>query len=411
MDFESLDLPGAPFRIAETYVYYEGPKTLALRSISMPDLYYFVMTVDEEDDGTIVALAAAASGDRFRAVRSGLVTFRQAFTEASHRALHMILWRWPDEADRPRIQVDEIHPSQIDDRWLPTVGARLELPTETAKAFDPFELLTLSQAQNRSVFALEVDPANTLRTELPVRASGELQLFLGGGIEGTMAKRWQRSRQKTSRQVRPLAIGTRAASYVFLMAMDSGTDGAMIEPTEITGSTLDDWNALVAAVGADDTTALLRMLGGLPSPVRNNFRRLLGVLRSLDSGVRLAAAVAFTQEVRQASATAEQVRTAVAAIEEAPPVITYATVNRGVFTGHVMKTRRFDLIDLASGEAYRGHMDAEAAAEANGLPVGDTSFVSARVRIETPFASEEGASGTVYALETISRRDATGPAV
>lgn len=401
MDYETLDLLGSPFRIVDTYVYYDGPKAFALQSTTMPDLYYVVTTVDEEDDGNIVALAVAVSGERFRAIRSGLVTFREAFSEARSQSLNTITWHWNDD-DEPEARIAPIEARFLTDSWLPTVGQRLQLQTDTIQAFEPSELVALSDAQNRTIFALEIGAAGVTRTEIPLRLSGELQLYFGGGVEGTLKQIARKAKSKAARDITPLAIGNRAASYVFLMAIDSAS---MLEPTELTGAALERWGELIGAMGATQLDQFLNLLRGLPSPVRNNFRKLLKALTSIDSGVSLSSVLAFTQQLRVSTASASQVRAAVAAIDGAKPKVRHVTVQRGLLTGHVLHTRAFVLIDLADGFTYRGHMDSEASTQANGFPVGDASYVAGVVRVETAFAAEDEATGTNYFLETIDRVD------
>jgi hypothetical protein len=400
MDYESLDLLGAPFQIVDTYVYYEGPKAFAMRSMTMPDLYYVVTTVDERDNGDLVALAAAVDGERYRAIRSGLVTFREAFTEAHSRALSVVTWHWSDEEIDARSSIDSISASDLTDSWLPIVGRRLQLQTDTIQAFDPQELLGMSDAQNRTIFAVEIAAAGVTRTELPLRVSGEVQVFLGGGIEGTLKQIARKAKSTIAREIMPLAIGNRAASYVFLMAIDSAS---MLEPVEFTGEALGRWDDLIGAMGSTETDRFLELLKAFPPPVRNNFRRLLKVLTSIDSGVSMSSVLAFTQTLRVSTASASQVRTAVAAIEGAKPKVRYVTIQRGILTGHVLHTRAFVLIDLADAFTYRGHMESDASIQANGFPVGDASYVTGVIRVETAFASEDEATGTNYFLESIER--------
>ena len=415
MEFESLDLFGSPFEIVETYVYYDGPQTFSMRSLLMRDLYYFVNTADVSDD-SITALAVAVSGDRFRAVRSGLVAFRQAFVESSAHALSKIIWTWSD-SDEVSIRIEELAADAAPDSWLPTWEARLDLPTDTGRRFDEAELVSLSTSQNRTIFALEVAAAKYQTTELPARASGELQLFLAAGVDALARETAQRTKRDpklrpvsskssgVTRHMTPMSIGTRAASYVFLMAIDS--DGA-IEATEVTAPIFQSFNALVSAVSSEDVATLLNAMKAHQPRVRSNFRKLLSALATIESGLSISAVVAHTQHVIRSSATASQVRSATRAIEMAKPKIRLIDIQRGLLTGLVIGTKVFVLSDLAAGVTYRGHMDDEAAAQANGLPVGDASYVSGRIRIETPFAADENGSGLVYFLETISPFNAPG---
>jgi hypothetical protein len=415
MEFENLDLFGSPFEIVETYIYYEGPQTFSMRSLSVRDLYYFVNTADEADD-TITALAVAVSGDRFRAVRSGLVAFRQAFVEPSARALSKIIWTWSD-SDEVSVHIEELAADAAPDSWLPTWEARLDLPTDTGTPFEEAELLSLSAAQNRTIFALEVAAAKYQTTELPARTSGELQLFLAAGVDALARETARRTKSNpklrpvpskssgVTHHLTPMSLGTRAASYVFLMAIDS--EGAM-EATEVTAPIFESFNALVSAVSSEDVASLLAAMKGHQPRVRSNFRKLLATLTTIESGLSISAVVAHTQQVIRSSATASQVRSATHAIQTAKPKVQHVDIQRGLLTGLVIGTKVFVLSDLAAGVTYRGHMDDEASAQANGLSVGDESYVSGRIRIETPFAADEDGSGLVYFLEAITPSNAPG---
>jgi hypothetical protein len=416
MRYESLELLGSPFKIVDTYVYDEGPQTFAMRSVGIPDLYYFVNTVDEDDD-TLTALAVAVSGDRYRAVRSGLVEFRDAFTRAGARALTSITWSWSSGSAEPIITMRIVSGMDLSDDWLPVGGVRLDLRTDTLPAYDEAELVSLSQAQNRTVFALEVGAGGRLTSELPLRAAGELQGFLNGGVEAlarSAARRAKKTAQASIRPVKgstqsrvvaeftPLSLGTRAASYVFVMAIDSG--GAL-EATEVTTAAFEDLNGLVRAVNSENSANLLAAMRRHPARVRSNFRHLLTALTGIDSGLTVAASIAHSNSIIRSTATASQVRSASDAIKTAKPKLELVEVRRGVLTGHILASRTFVLTDLASGITYRGHMEEEAALQANGLPVGDSSFVSGRVRVEIPFAADEDESGRTYVLETLASSD------
>lgn len=405
MKIESLELFGSPFDLVETYVYYEGPRTFALRSRPMPDLYYFVNTVDEdEDEGTVTMVAAAASGDRFRAVRSGLVPFREAFTEGSHNTVFSILWRWDTAANRMVQTVrSEVGPWLSDD-WLPTPTATLRLPTETIEPYRPERLRELSFAQSRTIFAIEVEAEDATITEFPAKQAGELQIAVHKEIEA-LAKRYT-SKSQVVGDIQPSIVELRAASFVLVMAIDSRR--GMIEPTEITEQVFSEFHALLDAAANDDKSTLIAHLTESGSKVRNRFVDILTPLKAVGSGLTVWSSIAFTGEIEQASLTADQVRATAEAIEGVEPQKDEITVPRGTLIGLNIRLGRFELFDATHAVTYAGYMTESAASTANGLPVGDHSWVRALIRAEQQFAGEDDADRIKYWLEEIEPIKAGG---
>lgn len=407
MDYTNLPLFGAPLVHVETFVYYDGPQTFALRSIAWPEMYYVVNTVDEDDD-SVTALIVRVAKHRFDAVRSGLVDFRETFSGAQDGSLWTVIWHFDDDGpDRPEIIATDAN--ELRDDWLPVVGARLELPTKTAHEFSESELIRVSEAQGRTLFAVEVESATSRVTEFPAKNSGQLVLALNGSFESLSREHSARrtssgvrgaTRTSTAhREISPALVGVEAASFVFVFAVESES---LVEPTSLVEETLDSLGALVAAAGEDEPTNMLEQLRTHSNRTRNRFKDLLAPLEIVGSGLAIASAVANSHEVKRFEADAAAVSRAIQAIESAPPSVSDRTVARGILMGLNVRTKRFELTDAASGDSYAGYMTDDAVAEANGLPVGDHSFIKAELRIELPFfAEEEGAAGEVVTLVSI----------
>jgi len=113
--------------------------------------------------------------------------------------------------------------------------------------------------------------------------------------------------------------------------------------------------------------------------------------------------VANSRQVTRDSASADSVRGAVEAIDNVQPELSYVDVRRGILTGLVLRTKRFEIVDGATGATYKGYMTDDAANDANGLSVGDQSFVTARIRVETPFTNDQDdTTGIKQVLESIA---------
>jgi hypothetical protein len=408
MDFENLPLFGSPLEHVETYVYYDGRRTFSMRSLAFRDLYYLVNTVDDdEENGDLITLLVALDGERFKAVRSGLVDLSDAFVRSDVNALYTAIWSFSEDGVAPRAQVEPITPDELPEHWLPRAGVGLNLPTATVEPFEESSLMDLSQKQQRSIFAFEIESEGARITEFPVRYSGEFQVAVSREVEA-LAGEVAKGKSALVRDLRPNFVGVKAASFVLLMAIDSPS---LVEANEITNGVFERLNALIAAVASGNEQLFLEELKKHKAKARHQFRAMLEPLANAGSGLAMSSVVAFSTNLRRSSATAREVATALQAIQSAPPTIHQVEVRRGVLTGLILGTRVFVVVDAAGGKTYRGHMDATASEQADGLAVGNASFVTAVIRAEVEFASEDEESGTKYFLESITEFSSTLPPI
>jgi len=400
MKFETIDLFGAPFEHVETYVYYDGRRTFAMRSLGLPDLYYIVNTVDEdEENDTLITLAVAVGSERFRAVRSGVVPFRDAFTGASSGALYRVDWTW-NESDERIASIVQIDAISLPDSWLPTPTARLSMRTDTVERYEPSDLVRLSEAQSRTVFAIEVEREGARITEFPSRNGGELQVAVDGAIVALSREHIGTRKSGIARELRSSVLQLRAASFVLVMAVDAGD--AMLEPIEVTSTVFAELNSFIDAVSTGDRTKVLGELRRHSPTTRNRLRDILRPLASAGSGLALSAAVSGTREIVRAAAPPVSISAAVSMIEDVEPAVSFVDIDRGVLTGLVLRTKRFEIFDSASGTPYKGYMSDDALSVANGLTVGDESFVVAKIRVSVAFTNDDNdASGVKYTLEEL----------
>lgn len=402
MDFETLDLVGAPFEHVETYVYVDGRRTFSMRSIAWPDMYCVVNTVEEDEiTGDLVTLAVLLSGDRFRAMRSGIVGFREIFAEAPIGSLFQVNWAW-NEKDEAVPTVTLVRGSGLPRQWLPSESARLSLPTATVEAYEPSKLVALSQAQSRTLFAVEVEHEGKRSTEFPARNAGELQVAIDGAIQ-SLAREFVGKASDKSPVARELSVSVvelQAASFVLVMAIDSA---GMVEATEVTSEVFGQLASFLEAVASDNGPTVLGELRRHTPKTRNRLRDVLRPLAAVGSGITLSTTVAHTSEVQVTGAPPVSVRAAIELIEKMPPETKYIDVRRGILTGLVLRTQHFEIVDSASGERYNGAMTDEAKADANGLVVGDSSFVTARIRIDIPLTNDgDETQGVKHVLEVIA---------
>lgn len=401
MNFDSLQLLGAPFELAETYVEYDGPRTFALRSLHLPGLYYIVNTVEVNDErGHVTMLAAVASVERFNAMRSGLVSFREVYTEAHANELFRIDWLWDDVLDDWGHSVTGIMPGSLGDDWLPREHVRLNVRTDTVERFRPADLVARASAELRTVFAVKVEHEGARITEFPARNAGQLQLAVDSAVTALSREYFGKKKSGKTRELHASVLELRAASFVVVMGVESG--GLLVEPTGAAEAVFDELTAFVGAVESQDAEQIMRTLKRHHSATRNALQRVLKPLAAVGSGLSISAALTGTEEIKAASAGPTSVKAAADLIDEAEPLISEVIVNRGALTGLFVRTRRFEVFDSATAATYKGRMSEGAAERANGLPVGDNSYVRATIRVETPFANDpDETEGVKYILEHI----------
>lgn len=136
IDVSLLTIPGGPFEISETYVYYDGPRAFSIQSLSEPGRFYLVNTVDvDEDEGSITTVAAEVSESRLREVENGEVAFRDAFLGANAGGLFAVLWSSDVVTDETVVEANALEPFALSDSWLPSPGARLRRPLRREPTF------------------------------------------------------------------------------------------------------------------------------------------------------------------------------------------------------------------------------------------------------------------------------------
>ena len=394
IDFYGLRLFGAPFEHVETYFEYEGIRTFAMRSTRLP-LFYIGNCVDENDDeDTLTFLFATMGPERFNAVRSGLVSFRDVFADSMVDGHYVVTWDFSKEdLSSPTIQV--VGSNDIPQGWLPAADARLKLKTDTTVEYSPAELSRISADQRRSVFAIEVESSSNNITEFPTKYSGRLQTAVQGQIDALA----QEYTGASLSDVQTTVIGLRAASFVIVLAVDSGH--ALFERQDVTREVFSQFQSLVAVAASEDSRAMIDALSAHSRRVRLRFRDLLEPLVKTGSGLALDTALVGAEEISSTRMTAKSAARAFNALESVTPIVENLRLSRAILTGLTLRTKRFEIVDAASMKIYKGAMTDEALNQADGLTVSNSSFVSAVIRIEVSFAGEDSDSEAKYFLESI----------
>lgn len=381
--------------IEEVYFHYEGPRFFAARSGS--GQRYLAIAVDE-DEYSDTYLYVAMSTDRFRAVRSGLVSLREAYTSPEDGHAVAVKAHY---GDSPANQMELLVSSEIPDAWLPTADARLELDTPTLDSFGPGDLVLRARAEQRAFIALRLALLDGRRTEYP---AGALAETFGDFQEAVHAMAQEEEGAPTAAGPIPehitrgseLAIvELRAASFVVIMSPTQ--EDSLLEPLaqRATRRLLD----LLARSGEEER--LSDSVAGLRKRAISKYRTLLeGVVdRDTDLGLYFAAPDEELETVTVTPASAEAgLRIATSASETSSELV----IERAILIGVNLRTRAFEISEPASDDRYAGRISVDALGQIEGLPTGEAHRYSVRLLVEQAYVSFSSEPSTKYRLLSIA---------
>lgn len=400
----TLDASGAmPFgRLAmdEVFFDHDGPKLFSLRARSLGIRILAVCIDEDEQRDALTFLYLAMGAQRYLDVRSGHIGLREAIEQAEQGSLWLVVEDY--SGTRPILTARVTDVDQLSDSDLPTSEARLGLPTPTAAPLDLDELDSLAAQGLRTVAAIELEARSESATEFPLRSLGAVGTALQESLDalaqeeqGNATGRGAIS-QAITEQVQMSVLGLRAASFAVILGTDKR--GAMIDSSPFVEATLKRLTRLVAdGTNADVLTGSLQQYG---SRARNKFTALLRAVNGAGSGIGV---VTVPQAGGSASAemTSRQVAAALAAIDSVEPTVDTVHVRRGALIGLNTRLHTFELTDLATTQRFPGKVAQEAYAAVDGLHVGQSSFVTADIRVEVDFAAEDQETGRRYTLTAI----------
>jgi hypothetical protein len=381
----SSALPYGPLEAHEVYFEHDGPRIFALRSRRFL-VYLLAICVDEDEESEEVRfLYLAMSRDRFMQVRSGQVSFLEAFEAASHGDIWIVT---EDYSAQPTVRANVVGFADIAPDDLPLPLARLNLQTPTVQAFDPSELEVLARETLRSIAAIELDADGENLTEFPLRALGKVGTTLQEAIDalaqeerGEPTERGAIKRE-TTEEVQMSVVGLRAASFVLLVGTDKR--GRFLERGDFVAETLGRLVELVQA--GEDEGKLVTAMRGYGPRARGKFTTLLRAVAEAGSGLGVHVAP-VERPVRSALLDVRQVRRALSIIEGVRPDIEELHLDRVILTALNTTRATFEVWDSVSGARYSGRVTSEAREMVEGLRVGHSSYVQVDLEIEIDFAA------------------------
>ena len=211
------------------------------------------------------------SNDRLFAVKSGLMSLRQAMRNPEQR---QALVTRSDRGTRT------IAASEMPEEWYPTRDIYLKERVETATPFSPERLLQLSRAQGRELRAIELHQVGQSRTETSLRQVSDV-LREYQELEDVLAPPTMDPFGHMVSNEQAFA-GLMAASVVFLVAPLQGQ--TLFSNTFGTGRLIHD---VLDSAAADGDDAFVSYIQPLTKRIVAHVRDFLTVLEDGQTGVSL----------------------------------------------------------------------------------------------------------------------------
>lgn len=391
----SSQLPYGPLEMSEVYFDHDGPKLFALRSTSLGIQVLAVCT--GEDEERVEYLYLALSPDRFRQVRGGSISMREAFEAAADAEI----WRVVEDysVDPPAVTASPIRFSEIPAVDLPTDGARLDLPTPSAPPLDAELLRWQASRSYRTFAALELDATGQNLTEFPIRQLGAIGSSFQDSIDALAQEEFGKPTAKgaipanITADVQMNVVELRAASFAVVVATDNRN--ALMDNSRLVEATLNRLLALIEA--GHDPDALVDALREYKGRARSKVVNLLRAVVEADSGLGV---VIGPQrgESAQARLSAVEARNALTAVLFVKPDENQIDVSRGFLTGSNTRTGFFELESPEHGRRFSGKVAETAITQIDGLRVGATSAVRAAILESVEFSPANPDGGRKYSL-------------
>lgn len=362
--------------ISEVFFEHDGPRLFVAENRA-GNLYLANCVDEDEDEGTETYLYISISPNRMNQVRSGAISLRDAYTNSETGTAYAITAEYGKDYSQNKLEV--IQSNEIQEEWLPTKEARLELATDTLPLFDPEAFRAGSEEEVRTRIALEVFPPDTLRTEYSLRSLSRL----AGSFQDTLDSLAQEERGRpTARGLIPEEIlneselvftGALAASFVMVLAPKSNP--SLIGHDLVIKSTKRLLKLLQATNSHDDLTSQLAEYG---VRARSKFRSLLTMLSDDETGAGLFLADDSGQ-MDEARVELSSVRRALTFIDNRSPDSEKLNLGRVTLIGVNLRTGVFELLNNITGQRYSGQMGPEAKVQISGLPTGQEHLYTAEL--------------------------------
>jgi hypothetical protein len=350
-------------QLEEVFLGYDGPKLFSCRNKTGQ---WFIAVFVDEDGNSEIYLYMPISFDRLRAVRSGQVTLRMAFSNPEDGIAYSVR-RY---LDRPKCDVELVTADGIPEDWLPEETAVLGLPTPTAETFSPRSLAEESVRTLRPLAAFELRTSDT-RTEYPLRSLGAFMQLVQDNVEAFAQE--VEGRQTSAGPVQQDIVAAtelaftevRAASFVLVVA--PRMSGRLFH-LPLVVQALNRMRETIAAV--EDDELLRGQIAQLKSRALSKYRDLLEEVEDSTSGLAMfvtdtrGGIYSASLDDRQVKRTLDIVRTTAA-----QPARTLEI--EAVLIGVNVRTFVFELFNEVDNKKYAGKAIDQARRQVLGLTTGN----------------------------------------
>jgi hypothetical protein len=385
----------------EVFIDYEGPKLFSARNAV--GQRYLAVAVDDAEDW-VVFLYVPVSPARYLSVRSGLLPLRAAIGEPEET-----VWVARLNFVTGESFAEARDPAGIPEDWLPDEDAVLGVPTHTRDLFEPMTLQQRADGEVRSLFAVQLDRPDLMRTEYPLRDLNELLEDVQEAVHAMAAEAEGKATttgaipEHIVRDSELSMIDLQAASFVVVLAPTLGD--RMVE-MPLAGVAADRLMSLLEAAEADDDTTMKEAVASLEQRAFSKFRSLLEDLADTSASMNLYVAHPG-RELRHTAVTPQQAGRGLAVMSAVSTTSQEVYIESAVLVGANVRTRAFELRDDETGAKYAGKVEKDAVAQVDGLQIGEAYRYSARVLVEESYGSSSSEPKVVHRLRMIRRKAET----
>gem|GEM_PF-5737469 len=345
---------------------YDGPRVYSCRSLT--DQLYVVGWAENANLFDLW-LYVPVSAARMRMIRSGGLSLRSAY-ERPEGPLYLA--RVPHDPNAFET-VETIHPSQLQEDWLPEADFKLRLPTPTLPAAAPVsEIARRAVQEGRTRLRIELESPYRLRSEASTRRVAGLlratQNVLDNiGLVELNAEPAQDGRfaKEVVQRMDTDVLELTAASFVIELGSADGEDLLGDSPI---GAVTERLVSLVSP--RNEAEELWELVSDLKPRAAKSLRAFVNELAAFGADVTMATA-SRARDLTVSSLTANDVVTLQGILRQIVPDEIRQIRGRMVLYSGDYEDRRFGLRDLLDEEAFEGRVGERAIDQVRHATLGD----------------------------------------
>jgi hypothetical protein len=278
------------FEVETVLDWYDAP--ILYTVVNELGLRYLGMAV-QNDSVVFIQI----SEDRLVSLRTGLISVLDAFADPERPGALVV------DSTQRTVRLDAV-PKE----YLPSGHLHLSETVDTSPTFSTDVLAQMARGQARPLFALELKPPRTRRTEMSLRDEAEIK-YEFQELFSVARKKNRRATAESARDRELVTAGQMAGSFVILLGTsDEGRLSAA--PSDA----LADIQELLNALNSD-AAELTAALAQYTKRTRIRLRRFLSALSDAETGLDLFGATAQGQ-VSHSAATLDGIRDGVSVLRE-----------------------------------------------------------------------------------------------